>query len=160
MRTSLTIISLLFLVQISFAQHNFIGKKRIDIVGYYTLETGYTVKTKRVSDQRIVLTVRGETPYPYYTYEVDANTEECLSVGIVSKDPESLLHYHDMLTFWGELLEQNDTTNSSVYRVSADKGSYLYTISQPYKYSEEYVSRRNIFYILVSKDVETLHAAK
>lgn len=159
MRAVLTI-SLLLVLQISFAQHNFLGKKRIDIVGFYTLESDFAVKTRRVSDTKTVLTAKGETSYPYYTYELDALTDECISVGIVSKSNEALTHYEDMLSFWGKLIDNNSATNTKVYRISNNNGTYIYTISQPYKFSEEYVSRRNIFYILISKDTNQLHAAK
>lgn len=159
MRAPLIIIFLL-VVNCVFAQHNFLGKSRIDIVGFYTLDRDFTIKTKRVSDTKILITARGHTQYPYYTYELDTQVDECISVGIVSKNSEVLTHYEGMLSFWGEILEVDDATNTEVYIVDTHKGTFRYKVSQPYKYSEEYVSRRNIFYILMTKEVSRLHAAK
>lgn len=159
MRTSLLIL-LLFIATLTQAQQNFLGKSRIDIVGYYTLETNFTVKSKHVTDSKILLTVKGEANYPYYTYELDNNKDECISVGIVSKNQEVLLHYQDMLSFWGKMTEIDTGTHTEVYRIENEKGAFIYTVSQPYKGSEQYISRQKIFYILMSKDDKQLHAAK
>ncbi len=159
MRTNLLFFLLLITTAVH-AQHNFLGKSRVDIVGFYTLETEFSIKTKRVTDNRILLTVKGEAQYPYYTYELSADQDECISVGIVSKNPEVLMHYRDMLSFWGNVVEIDEVTNTEVFRLENEKGTYRYTVSQPYKNSKQYISRQKIFYILVSKEDRTVHASK
>ena len=101
-----------------------LGENYGHIWGKFNEDPEFTVKVDTVNNTTIVLTCKTSVGYPYYKYEIDIENNECISFGLVSKDRQVRSKENEML---------------------------FYTFKQPFR-CDEALSRRNIFYVLVTKD--------
>ena len=137
-----------------YAQFNMIGNGFSHIWEFFNEAPEFYVKTDTVNNgNTIVLTCKTSSPYPYYIYEIDVNDNECVSFCTVSKDYETLQTYFDLLSSIGTLESADSSKLNYVYSVlSHSKGQLYYSIMQPYTKSD-FVSKRNIFYVVVTKEL-------
>jgi len=133
-----------------YSQHNMLGKLQKYIRSFYELSNEYNIKIDTLSKRSILLSFKPENQYPFYTYEINTNEDVCVSYGIVSKDPNVLKTYMDMLDYIGEVVEMDSTYNNFTYRVSTDQKVCFFSIKQPY-YNSQFLTRRSLFYILVTE---------
>jgi hypothetical protein len=142
------IIVLLFTGITTFGQHNFLGKSEQYIRNFFKPDKNYYLKIDTLSQDNILLTFKSLYQYPYYTYEMDLNIDECISYGIVSKNKEVLGTYFDLLNYIGIILKKDTTNNTIVYEINKNGIIRYYDIKQPYLRDENF-NRRSLFYILV-----------
>lgn len=141
------------------SQHNMLGKSQKYIQSYYNLSSEFTLKVDTITENALMLTYKSEKQYPFYTYEIDAKEDICTSYGIVSKDPSTLKAYLELLNYIGELIEVDSTYNNFTYRVETSQKTSFFTIKQPY-YNSQFVTRRSLFYILISEEPRILNDKK
>jgi hypothetical protein len=144
--------SLLFYSDSINAQHNMLGKPQKYIRSYYNLSLDFILKIDTISSNSLMLTYKSEKQYPFYTYEIDMDEDICTSYGIVSKDPETLNSYLEVLNYIGELVEVDSTYNNFTYKVETSQKISIFTIKQPY-YNSQFLTRRSLFYILVTEEI-------
>jgi hypothetical protein len=156
MKIILTTISVLILVQTQ-GQYQFLGKSRAEILSYYSVEAHFNIKTRYVSPNQLTLIVRNKYTYPYYTFVIDNLLNECVSIGIVSKNPEVLNQYVELLNFMAEKIHSDTLSNTRIYEIRNKRAKFIYTLSQPYKRSKEFDSRKNLFYLFVEKEDKLTH---
>lgn len=144
------LLPLVFLSETMVGQDNFIGKSEEFVINYFRTDTVYTLKTDTIDRKTILLTFRPKSQYPFYTYEIDLRTDQCISYGMVSKNTDVLNTYISVLNFLGEKIE-TDPANIT-YRVRANTGIFCYYyIKQPY-INSKVESKKRIFYVLVSPE--------
>jgi hypothetical protein len=127
-----------------------LGKSQKYIRSFYELSNEFSLKTDTLSKRSILLSFRPEKQYPFYTYEINTVEDACVSYGVVSKDPNVLKTYLDILDFIGEVVEMDSTYNNFTYKVATDQKVCFYSIKQPY-FNSQFLTRRNLFYILVTE---------
>lgn len=138
-----------------YAQHNMLGKSYHSIINTYNKDPEYILKVDTISDETILITTKTSNLYPYYTYEIDRNTKICISYGIVSKDKNTLETYIDVLDHLGELVEVDSSFTNMTYKIDTKNKISYYSIKQPFLNSS-YISRRNIFYILITSEIKEI----
>jgi len=131
-------------------QHNMLGKSQKEILSLYNTDPEYIVKVDTLNSQTILITCKTSALYPYYTYEVNRLNNRCVSFGFVSKDKQILDSYIDILEHVGERIESDSTFTNFTYKVSTASKIVYYSVKQPF-INSEYISRRNIFYVLVTE---------
>ncbi|MBQ3689449.1 MAG: hypothetical protein II937_06225 [Bacteroidales bacterium] len=152
MKALLTIIIITIAFSTNYAQYNMLGENYGHIWGKFNEDPEFTVKVDTVNNSTIVLTCKTSVGYPYYKYEIDIENNECISFGLVSKDRQVFETYIDMLSKIGDLVENDLSKHSFTYKVRTKENEMLfYTFKQPFR-CDEALSRRNIFYVLVTKD--------
>ncbi|MCQ2253834.1 MAG: hypothetical protein MJZ61_10315 [Bacteroidales bacterium] len=122
------------------------------IYGKFNDDPEYYIKVDTINRGTLVITCKGSENYPYYTYEIDIENNECVSFGTVSKDRQVYDAYVDMLTTVGKLVQSDHNSNNNTYEVISHGGEKIYySIKQPFL-SSDMLSRRSIFYVLVTRD--------
>jgi len=150
MRFKLVIVVILFTIYPAFGQRNLIGKSQTYIKSFYNLSKTFELKIDTINKNSVLFTYKSEKQYPYFTYEIDLLNDQCISFGIVSKNHTTLRTYLDLLDYIGELVEVDSTYNNFTYQVKNDNKICYFTIKQPY-FNSQFLTRRNLFYILVSE---------
>lgn len=151
MKTVIILLSVFCINSQAFSQSNMLGKSLQYIYNKYNIDPEYFVKTDTVNSSTIVVTCRTSVTYPYYTFEIDRNSDECVSYGTVSKDRKVYDTYIELLSLVGKTVDHDPKNENTTFLVRTNTGNNLYfSIKQPFKNSE-LVSRRNIFYILVTE---------
>ncbi len=143
-------ILLITISQKTYSQHNMLGKTGTYVGSYYNINQKYSVKVDTISTESIMLTCRTQLEYPYYTYEIDLKSNICISYGIVSKERRTLDNYFEILDYLGELVKVDSTFSNFTYKIEKQEKDCYYTIKQLFKNSS-FISRRNIFYIIVTE---------
>ncbi|MBR4265391.1 MAG: hypothetical protein IKQ46_04960 [Bacteroidales bacterium] len=134
------------------AQYNLLGNDYNHIFSKFNEDPEFYVKVDTVNKSTIVITCKTSAVYPYYTYEIDLENDECVSFGTVSKDRQVYETYVDMLSTVGTLIVTDKTKTNFTYCVTTNTNEKLYyTIKQPF-INSDYLSRRSIFYVLVTRD--------
>lgn len=152
MKTILLLITLSISYYGASAQHNLLGVDFNHIFGKYDEDPEFFIKIDTVNSKTIVMTCKTSAAYPYYTYEIDVENNECVSFGTVSKDRQVFDAYVDMLSTMGKLVDIDSAKNNFTYSVNTKNNeTFFYSIKQPY-INSDYISRRCIFYVLVTKD--------
>lgn len=160
MKKSLAFTFLIILsVNFAFSQHNMLGKSQKYIRSFYALSMEFFLKVDTIANQSILLSYKTDKQYPYYTYEIDLEDDICVSYGIVSKDNSTLKVYLDLLDYIGELIEVDSTYNNFTYKIETNQKTSFFTIKQPY-YNSQFLTRRNLFYILVTEQRKPNHEKK
>ncbi len=144
------VIFFIFFGKLVVGQHNFLGKTQEYIVKYFDHDPEYTVVIDTIG-KNILLTCKTSQPYPYYTYELDMKSNRCISFGIVSKNRELLDGYIDMLDYLGKIVQRDSAFTNVTYQIDLPNVRCYFLLKQPFVNSE-YISRRNIFYILVTEE--------
>ena len=129
-------------------QHNFIGKTQTCIEDYYQNNANYYLKIDTLTQDNVLLTFKSLFQYPYYTYEIDLGTDNCISYGVVSKNTNVLDAYFDILSFAGNLIRKDTINHNKIYELKQGNILRFYDIKQPYL-DDNNVNRRSLFYILV-----------
>jgi hypothetical protein len=140
----------LFVGYMAYSQHNMLGKSQKFIRSFYELANEYGLSVDTLSKRSVLLSYKPEKQYPFYTYEINIPDDVCISFGIVSKDPNVLKTYLDILNYIGELVEIDSTYNNFTYRVTTDQKISFFSIKQPY-FNSQFLTRRSLFYILVTE---------
>lgn len=135
------------------AQSNMLGSDFNHIYARINGDPEYSPKIDTINSNTIVLTCKGTEKYPYYTYEIDMENNECVCYGIVSKDRQVYDAYVDMLSTFGQLVEIDSARVNFTYSVKScnENDPIYYSIKQPY-YNSTMLSQRSIFYVLVTKN--------
>lgn len=142
---------MLFLMKSINAQHNFLGKTQGNIQRFYRNKSDFSVRVDTLRNDRILLTARNTTDYPYYSYEIDAIEDKCVSYGFVSKNRDILKTYIEVLDFSGSLISADSSFVNFIYMIDLTDKKIYYSIKQPFANSN-IISRRNLFYILVTQE--------
>jgi len=138
-----------------YSQHNMLGKSQKYIRSFYELSNEYLLKVDTLSKRSILLSYKPQNQYPFYTYEINTMEDICVSYGIVSKDPNVLKTYLDVLEFIGDVVEMDSTYNNFTYKVATDQKVCFFSIKQPY-FNSQFLSRRSLFYILITEQPANL----
>jgi len=141
---------MLFSINITFSQHNMLGKTKIYIESFYKLSNNYIIKTDTINKEALLITCKTKEHYPYYTYEIDLKNKICVSYGIVSKNKKILNTYLELLGYLGELVEVDSTYNNFTYKIETKDKLSVFSIKKPYLNSQ-FLSRRSLFYILITE---------
>ena len=140
------------------AQFDMLGKGITRICANIDNDPEYEAKIDTVDVNTILVTCKGVEKYPYYTYEIDVESDECVCVGVVSRNREVFDAYVNMLSSFGKLVEHDSAMVNFkyvIYKKNDDNGAlpseklYL-SVMQPYRNSS-LLSQRNIFSISLSK---------
>lgn len=142
---------LIIIQSTSFGQHNFIGKSQKYITNLYDNDPEYTISTDTLHFEKILIKCRGVDLYPYYTYEIDLNTDRCISYGFVSKNREVFKTYIELLNFIGRIVETDSTNTNMTYIVTLPERKILYVIKQPFAKSN-IITKQGLFYVLISEE--------
>lgn len=143
-------ILILFFVNSGYSQHNMLGKSQKYISSFYSLSRDFSQKIDTIGQNTILLTYKTQKQYPFYTYEIELMQDECVSYGIVAKDKTVLKTYFEMLNYIGEIVKVDSTYNNFVYKIETSNKTSYFTIKQPF-INSQFLSRRSVFYILVSE---------
>ncbi len=131
--------------------YNMLGKTYNDIFEKFNLDPEFYVKVDTIDEGKTVtITCRKSSNYPYYYYEIDPETRECVCFCTVSKDRQVYDACLDLLSIWGKEILADETHENFVFEVK-DKTNQplIYTVKQ---YNGEQISMRNIFYIYVTRE--------
>jgi hypothetical protein len=147
------------------AQFDMLGKDIMRICSKIDNDPEYEAKIDTLDVNTILVTCRGAEKYPYYTYEIDVERDECVCVGVVSRNREVFDAYVNMLTSFGKLVERDSAMVNFKYVIykkaegnSASHCEKLYlSVMQPYRNSS-LLSQRNIFSITLSKSGDSSSA--
>ena len=150
--------AILWAVLPSSAQFDMLGKDIMRICSKIDNDPEYEAKIDTLDVNTILVTCRGAEKYPYYTYEIDVERDECVCVGVVSRNREVFDAYVNMLTSFGKLVERDSAMVNFKYVIykkaegnSASHCEKLYlSVMQPYRNSS-LLSQRNIFSVSLSK---------
>ncbi|GEM_PF-1285360 len=133
------------------AQHNLLGKSQEFIEGLYKYDPEFYFEKDTINDDKLLLTCKTSEVYPYHTYEVDLTRDKCMSYGYVSKNPDILKSYFEILGFIGKVVQSEQNSANLVYAVDLENRTVYYSIRRPYANSS-IITRQNVFYILVTED--------
>ena len=141
------------------AQFDMLGKDITRICSNIDNDPEYEAKIDTLDVNTILVTCKGAEKYPYYTYEIDVDSDECVCVGVVSRNREVFDAYVNMLSSFGKLVEHDSAMVNFKYVIykkaegnSASPCEKLYlSVMQPYRNSS-LLSQRNIFSISLSKN--------
>ena len=142
-----------------YPQHNMLGKSQKYIRSFFELSSEFSLKVDTLSKRSILLSYKPEKQYPFYTYEINTTEDVCVSYGVVSKDPDVLRTYIDILNYIGEVVEMDSTYNNFTYKVATNKKVCFYSIKQPY-FNSQFLTRRSLFYILVTEQTVNNNSEK
>ena len=138
------------------AQFDMLGKDIAHICARIDNDPEYEAKIDTLDSKTILVTCKGAEKYPYFTYEIDSYANECVCVGVISRNREVFDAYLNMLTSFGKLVERDSAMVNFKYVVfkKGEQGApceklYL-SVMQPYRNST-LLSQRNIFSISLSK---------
>ncbi len=134
------------------AQHNLLGKSQDFIEGLYKYDPEFFVEKDTLNEDKILITCKSSETYPYHTYEIDLTRDRCVSYGYVSKNPDILKTYLEVLGYLGKVVQTDNNFSNFVYEVCLDDRTVYYSIRRPYSDSSV-ITRRNIFYILITENV-------
>ena len=133
-----------------YGQLNMLGNTYRHILDRFNSDPEYEVKVDTMDLHTLLITCKTMLNYPYYTYEIDTEKDECVSFGTVSKNIAVLDAYLEMLSVVGVLENEDSLKQNSVFRVAApDLGTLYYSVKH---YARTDSLKRNLFYILVTKD--------
>ena len=138
------------------AQFDMLGKDMARICESIDNDPEYEAKIDTLDRNTILITCKGVEKYPYYTYEIDSEIDECVCVGVVSRNREVFDAYINMLTAFGKLVEHDDEMVNFKYVVhrqgehGAPCEKLFLSVMQPY-INSSLLSQRNIFSISLSK---------
>ena len=141
------------------AQFDMLGKSIVRICSNIDNDPEYEAKIDTLDGNTVLVTCKGVEKYPYYTYEIDVDRDECVCVGVVSRNREVFDAYVNMLTSFGKLVEHDSAMVNFkyvIYKKDDSNGSspseklYL-SVMQPYRNSS-LLSQRNIFSISLTKN--------
>jgi len=135
------------------AQHNFLGENKEYILKHFKNDPEYSVEIDTINKYTTLITCKTFNQYPYYTYEIDITRDACISFAFISKDRNILDAYFDVLDHIGEIVESDSTKKNVTYKVEVDSKNAYYSIKQPY-FNSDYYSRRGIFYIMVTEEID------
>ena len=147
------------------AQFDMLGKDITRICSNIDNDPEYEAKIDTLDVNTILVTCKGAEKYPYYTYEIDVDSDECVCVGVVSRNREVFDAYVNMLSSFGKLVEHDSAMVNFKYVIykkaegnSASPCEKLYrSVMQPYRNSS-LLSQRNIFSISLSKSGDSSSA--
>lgn len=140
------------------AQFDMLGKDITRIRASIDNDPEYEAKIDTLDVNTILVTCKGAEKYPYYTYEIDVERDECVCVGVVSRNREVFDAYVNMMSSFGKLVEHDSAMVNFkyVFYKNDDDGGALHSeklylsVMQPYRNSS-LLSQRNIFSISLSK---------
>ncbi len=141
------------------AQFEMLGKDLARIRSHIDNDPEYEAVIDTLDENTILVKGRGAEKYPYFSYEIDINKDECVCVGFVSRNREVFNAYINILSSLGKLVWSDSTNVDFRYEIirmdgeNGDNGTekLYYTIQQPYRNSA-LLTQRNIFSITVTKD--------
>ena len=141
------------------AQFDMLGKDLAHICTRIDNDPEYEPKIDTLDNNTILVLCRGAEKYPYYSYEIDMNRDECVCVGVVSRNREVFDAYVNVLSSLGTLVEHDSAMVNFKYLVykncdpkSGEPGEKLfYTVMQPY-HNSTLLSQRSIFIIALTKN--------
>ena len=141
------------------AQFDMLGKDMARICSHIDNDPEYVAKIDTLDRNTILVTCKGVEKYPYYTYEIDMRNDECVCVGVVSRNREVFDAYVNMLSSFGKLVEHDSAMVNFKYVLykKAEASSMMpceklyLSVMQPYRNSS-LLSQRNIFSISLSKN--------
>jgi len=147
------------------AQFDMLGKDLAQICAHIDNDPEYEPKIDTLDSNTIIVSCRGAEKYPYYSYEIDINKDECVCVGVISRNREVFDAYVNILSSFGKLVERDSTMANFKYVVYKNTDPYsgepaeklYYSVMQPYRNSN-LLSQRNIFSISLSKNNEPIKA--
>ncbi len=139
--------------QYNFTGHNFIGKSQEYITNLYSNDPEYLVAADTLHFEKVMIKCKGAKLYPYYTYEIDLETDRCITYGFVSKDREVFKAYIEILDFIGKVIETDSTKTNLRYMVKLPKRKVFYVIKQPFAGSN-IITKQGLFYILIREELE------
>jgi len=144
------VISSLF-SELCMAQHNLLGKSQEFIEGLFKYDPEFYIEKDTLNDDKLLLTCKSSQIYPYHTYEIDLTRDRCISYGYVSKNPDVLKTYFELLGFIGKVVQAENNSANLVYAVNIENRTIYYSIRRPYANSN-IITRQNVFYILVTEE--------
>ena len=147
------------------AQFDMLGKDLARVCSYIDNDPEYEARIDTIDTKTILVTCKGAEKYPYFTYEIDRLSDECVCVGIVSRNREVFDAYVNMLSSLGKLVEADSAMVNFSYVVHKKNEpgimptseTFYYSIMQPYRNSS-LLSQRGIFSISLSKYNESTEA--
>ena len=137
------------------AQHNLLGQTQKYITKLYELDPEYIVQVDTIGAEKVLITCKTSTIYPYYTYELDVITDKCISYGFVSRNREVLRAQLEILSYVGKLIERDSTSTNFIYVVNLPEKRVFYSIKQPFSKST-IKTRQDLFYIMVTEEKKKL----
>lgn len=149
-KKTIIVVIILLIGYLSYSQHNMLGKSQRYIRSFYKLANGFSLKIDTINQESILLTYKTREQYPFFTYELNLNDDLCVSYGIVSKNTQTLETYLDMLDYLGEVINVDSTYKNFVYKIKTNEKTSYFTIKQPF-IDSPFVTRRNVFYILMTE---------
>lgn len=139
------------------AQFDMLGKNFVHICTKIDNDPEYEYKIDTLDSKTILVLCRGSEKYPYYSYEIDIDRDECVCVGVVSRNREVFDAYLNVFSSVGTLVEHDSAMVNFKYLVrKANKAkngegeNLYYSVMQPYRNSS-LLSQRNIFIISLTK---------
>ena len=145
-----TIFFMFILFELFGQDNNMLGKSFKDIFEKFNLDPEYYVRIDTVDNGKtITITCKKSSNYPYYYYEIDPESQECVCFCTVSKDRQVYDACLDLLSIWGKEISSDADREDFVYEVMDNTNQLLiYTVKQ---YKGDLVLMRNIFYIYVTR---------
>ncbi|MCR5455085.1 MAG: hypothetical protein K6F33_08880 [Bacteroidales bacterium] len=148
------------------AQFDMLGKNLVQICTKIDNDPEYESVIDTVDSHTILVLCKGADKYPYYSYEIDRVRDECVCVGIVSRNREVFDAYVNVFSALGTIVEQDSAMVNFKYMIlktndfgNSNHNEKLYlSVMQPY-INSTLLSQRSIFSISLSKSNEYSSAA-
>lgn len=135
----------------SYTQHNFLGKDQLFITNHYRLDPEFSIFIDTIKSNKILVTCKSSSTYPYYTYEIDMITDICISYGFVSKNRDVLNTYIENLDYLGKIIKTDSLLINFIYLVELPEKKIYYSVKQPFADSN-IITRKDLFYILITEE--------
>lgn len=141
------------------AQFDMLGKDLAQICARIDNDPEYEPKIDTLDRNTILVLCRGAEKYPYFSYEIDIRRDECVCVGVMSRNREVFDAYLNVISSIGTLVEQDSARVNFKYLVykNCDPNSdepaekLFYSFMQPY-HNSNLLTQRNIFIIALTKN--------
>ncbi len=155
--TAIVIMAIILAASPASAQFDMLGSDIAHVCARIDNDPEYEARIDTLDSRTIIVTCKGAEKYPYFTYEFDSENDECVCVGVVSRNREVFDAYMNMFTAFGKLVERDSAMVNFKYVVykKGEQGApceklYL-SVMQPYRNSN-LLTQRNIFSISLSKN--------